>query len=40
MKTVRTVLLGLLTLTLVTTPAAAPVSAFERVGDRDRKSVV
>src|SRR5438034_10333827 len=34
MKTVRILLLGLLTLTLLATPAVAPVSGFERVGDR------
>ena len=34
MKTVRTLLLGLLTLTLVTTLAVAPAAAFERVGDK------
>ncbi|PYN72102.1 MAG: ABC transporter substrate-binding protein [Candidatus Rokuibacteriota bacterium] len=34
MKTVRILLLGLLTLTLLATPAVAPVPAFERAGDR------
>src|SRR5437773_11602065 len=34
MKTVRILLLGLLTLTLLATPAAAPAPGFERAGDR------
>src|SRR3989475_12793508 len=34
MKTVRILMLGLLTLSLLATPAVAPVAAFERVGDR------
>src|SRR5438309_929139 len=34
MKTVRILLLGLLTLTLLAPPAVAPVPAFERAGDK------